>query len=144
MRFLKRYFSKIELVQLLAKMTRFWRFLMRKLYFPSKMKLPPPKIDFRPTFGTFLLFYYTMFSTDFTVDFFEPVFTYEVLLYKRCYNTSSCTFLAPHPPLHLLHIIVKKQVLAVRKKLTTLVIIHQCDIHSPIVITMIQNLVLTR
>lgn len=69
MRFLKQYFSKIELVQLLAKMTRFWRFLMRKFYFPSKMKLPPPKIDFRPAFGTFLLFYYIIFSTEFTVDF---------------------------------------------------------------------------
>ncbi|MCL4933760.1 hypothetical protein M5P54_00185 [Streptococcus suis] len=82
MRFLKQYFSKIELVQLLAKMTRFWRFLMRKFYFPSKMKLPPPKIDFRPAFGSFLLFYFTIFSTDFTVDFFEPVFTCEVLSYK--------------------------------------------------------------
>lgn len=69
MRFLKQYFSKIELVQLLAKMTRFWRFLMRKFYFPSKMKLPPPKIDFHPAFGTFLLFYYIIFSTEFTVDF---------------------------------------------------------------------------
>ncbi|AUA19396.1 hypothetical protein CWI26_07885 [Streptococcus suis] len=69
MRFLKQYFSKIELVQLLAKMTRFWRFLMRKFYFPSKMKLPPPKIDFRPAFGTFLLFYYTMFFYRIHLDF---------------------------------------------------------------------------
>lgn len=68
-RFLKRYFSKIELVQLLAKMTRFWRFFMRKFCFPPKIKLPPPKIDFHPAFGTFLLFYSTIFSTDFTVDF---------------------------------------------------------------------------
>lgn len=61
------------------------------------MKLPPPKIDFRPTFGTFLLFYSTIFSTGFTVDFFEPVFTCEVLLSKRWYITFSNGFLPPSP-----------------------------------------------
>ncbi len=120
------------------------RFLMRKFYFPSKMKLPPPKIDFRPTFGTFLLFYSTIFSTGFTVNFFEPVFTCEVLLSKRWYITFSSGFLPPHPSLHLLHIIVQKEVMAVCKELQTFVIIYHRDIHSPIVIAMIQNLVLAR
>ncbi len=40
-----------------------------KVLLSIKMKLPPPKIDFRSTFGTFLLFYSTIFSTGFTVDF---------------------------------------------------------------------------
>ncbi len=118
------------------------RFLMRKFYFPSKMKLPPPKIDFRPTFGTFLLFYSTIFSTGFTVDFFEPVFTCEVLLSKRWYITFSNGFLPPHPSHHLLHIIVKKKVMTVRKKLTSFVIIHHSNIHSSIIIAMINDLVL--
>lgn len=144
--FLKRYFSKIELVRTLDKSLRICRYLMSKFrlasHLESNHRLSPTSIHgYR---SAFLLFYYIISSTEFTVDFFEPVFTYtyKVIFYKRLYTIFRQGFLALHPPLHLLHIIVKKKVIAICKELTTLVIIHHSNIHSSIIIAMINDLVL--